>query len=108
MPLMGSVNAIRFPYFDLPLIFLSLRSRILGREEGDPVMAPRSSLSLAQLGHAAPAMAPRPGLRAIWRAIQTRRQLAEMDDRMLRDIGISRLDALQEAERAPWDLAPRP
>ncbi len=71
-------------------------------------MAIRSSLSLAQFWHAAPAMAPRPGLRAIWRAIQTRRQLAEMDDRMLRDIGISRLDALQEAERAPWDLAPRP
>jgi uncharacterized protein YjiS (DUF1127 family) len=43
-------------------------------------------------------------LRAIW----TRRQLAEMDDRMLRDIGISRVDALQEADRLPWDLTPRP
>ena len=39
-------------------------------------------------------------------AIQTRRRLAEMDDRMLKDIGISRADALQEAERAPWDLGP--
>lgn len=40
-----------------------------------------------------------------FRAAQTRRQLAAMDDRMLSDIGISRLDALAEAGRAPWDLA---
>lgn len=41
------------------------------------------------------------------RAVETRRQLAEMDDRMLKDIGISRCDALIEAERAPWDAGPR-
>ncbi len=35
------------------------------------------------------------------------RRLAAFDDRMLRDIGISRLDALDEAERLPWDLTPR-
>ena len=103
---MGDVNAIRFPYFARPRILQVLRSRILGREEGDPVMAIRSNLSLG-LWQFAPAQAPRPGLRAMWRAIQTRRQLAEMDDRMLRDLGISRLDALHEAERLPWDLAPR-
>jgi uncharacterized protein YjiS (DUF1127 family) len=40
-------------------------------------------------------------------AIETRRQLAEMDDRMLQDIGISRADALVEAERSSWDLGPR-
>ena len=45
-----------------------------------------------------------PQPREMLRAIATRRQLAEMDDRMLRDIGISRVDALAEAERAPWDL----
>jgi uncharacterized protein YjiS (DUF1127 family) len=39
-------------------------------------------------------------------AIETRRQLAEMDQRMLSDIGISRADALAEYERAPWDLGP--
>ena len=39
------------------------------------------------------------------RTIQTRRYLSEMDDRMLKDIGISRVDALLEASRAPWDLA---
>jgi uncharacterized protein YjiS (DUF1127 family) len=46
-------------------------------------------------------------LAAMLRAVQTRRQLAQMDDRMLRDIGISRADALMEAGRAPWDLGCR-
>jgi hypothetical protein len=31
-----------------------------------------------------------------------------MDPRMLRDIGITPHEALKEAERAPWDLSPRP
>jgi uncharacterized protein YjiS (DUF1127 family) len=71
-------------------------------------MAIRSSLSFGSLWQLAPALkSPLPGLRAMLRAVRTRRQLAEMDDRMLRDIGISRLDALREAERAPWDLTPR-
>lgn len=43
----------------------------------------------------------------VLRAIETRRQLAEMDPRMLADIGLSRSEALEEAGRAPWDLAPR-
>ncbi len=42
------------------------------------------------------------------RAVTTRRYLAEMDDRMLKDIGITRMDASQEASRAPWDFGPRP
>ena len=41
-------------------------------------------------------------------AIETRRHLAEMDDRMLKDIGITRLDALHEAGRSPWDHDGRP
>jgi uncharacterized protein YjiS (DUF1127 family) len=40
-------------------------------------------------------------------AIETRRHLAEMDDRMLKDIGITRLDAYEEIRRAPWDNGPR-
>jgi uncharacterized protein YjiS (DUF1127 family) len=72
-------------------------------------MAIRSTLSLGSLTRPAPApKAPRPGLWVMLRAVWTRRQLAEMDDRMLRDIGISRVDALQEADRLPWDLTPRP
>ncbi len=38
--------------------------------------------------------------------VQTRATLASMDDRLLADVGLSRGDALQEASRKPWDLAP--
>jgi uncharacterized protein YjiS (DUF1127 family) len=46
-------------------------------------------------------------LSRVLQAIESRRHLAEMDRRMLADIGISRSDAREEAARAPWDLAPR-
>jgi uncharacterized protein YjiS (DUF1127 family) len=46
-------------------------------------------------------------LAAMLHAIETRRRLAEMDERMLRDIGITQSQALEEAARAPWDLAAR-
>lgn len=46
-------------------------------------------------------------LRRAFEAIETRRHLAEMDGRMLADIGISRSEAMEEAARAPWDLLPR-
>ncbi len=45
-------------------------------------------------------------LRHVLQAIETRRQLLEMDRRMLSDIGVSRTEALEEAARAPWDLTP--
>ena len=38
------------------------------------------------------------------RAHRTRKLLAEMDDRLLSDIGIGRGEALMEASRAPWDI----
>lgn len=46
-------------------------------------------------------------LAAMLRAAQSRRRLAEMDDRMLKDIGISRAEAFEEANRAPWDIGRR-
>ena len=46
-------------------------------------------------------------LRRTLQAAESRRHLAEMDQRMLTDIGISRAEALQEAGRAPWDHTPR-
>jgi uncharacterized protein YjiS (DUF1127 family) len=58
---------------------------------------PRFRLSLPQL----------PAFHSMLRAAMTRRQLAEMDDRMLKDIGISRIDAMLEADRLPWDLTHR-
>lgn len=54
-----------------------------------------------------PSLPALPSLGAMLRTIVTRRQLAEMDDRMLKDIGISRVDALQEADRLPWDTGRR-
>lgn len=45
-------------------------------------------------------------LAAALRTIESRRYLEEMDDRMLRDIGLTRGAAIEEARRAPWDLAP--
>ncbi|MCX7300511.1 MAG: DUF1127 domain-containing protein [Rhodobacterales bacterium] len=35
---------------------------------------------------------------------QQRRKLAEMDDAQLRDIGVTRAEALEEAERPIWDV----
>ena len=56
---------------------------------------------------------PRPtswldGLRLTLEAARTRRILSDLDPRLLKDIGISRADAMQEAARPPWDLAPPP
>ena len=41
------------------------------------------------------------------RARHSRRVLAEMDDRLLADIGIGRGDAQTEASRPFWDVASR-
>jgi len=41
------------------------------------------------------------------RAIEERRILASLDDRMLSDIGINRLEAEREMARAPWDIGSR-
>ena len=39
-----------------------------------------------------------------WRVLSTKRELLEMDDHMLRDIGISRSQASYEATRWFWQL----
>ena len=39
-------------------------------------------------------------------AVEERRLLATLDDRMLADIGLDRRAAEREAARAPWDLSP--
>lgn len=48
-----------------------------------------------------------PSLSAMWHALVTRRMLAEMDDHMLADIGVSRSDAWLESTRKPWDCGNR-
>jgi uncharacterized protein YjiS (DUF1127 family) len=44
-------------------------------------------------------------VRVSLRTIMTRRGLAEMDARMLSDIGVSRADAARECSRTFWDVA---
>jgi uncharacterized protein YjiS (DUF1127 family) len=41
-----------------------------------------------------------------WRNAVSRRELASLDDRMLADIGLTRGDALREADRLPWEAGP--
>lgn len=48
----------------------------------------------------------RPSLRDLLALHRQRSRLAELDTRMLRDIGVSPDEAMVEAARAPWD-APR-
>lgn len=56
---------------------------------------------------AVPAMGWLSFLAEMLRAMQSRKRLAEMDDRMLKDIGVSRAEAFEEANRAPWDIGQR-
>ena len=38
--------------------------------------------------------------------LRQRKQLSKMDDYLLKDIGVSRVEAVREAERKFWDYAP--
>jgi len=40
----------------------------------------------------------------LWRAMSTRQGLAELDDRMLKDLGVSRAQAQFEMSRPVWRL----
>jgi uncharacterized protein YjiS (DUF1127 family) len=58
-------------------------------------IAPDLAGGLTRLGH--------------WlQVMRTRGQLEELDDRLLRDIGLSRPEAEAERRRAPWDSDRRP
>jgi uncharacterized protein YjiS (DUF1127 family) len=46
-------------------------------------------------------------LAMMWEAWRSRHILAELDPRLLKDIGISRGEAQAEIARAPWDVEPR-
>ena len=83
-------------------------------------MAMRSTMSacthpFASAATAAPRPAAAPVPRWGWLAwladcldvIETRRHLAAMDDRMLKDFGITRYAAQIEASRSFWDTTPR-
>lgn len=50
------------------------------------------------------ARSERPSLRRVMDVARQRRDLAGLSDAQLRDIGLTRADAVREAGRAPWDL----
>ena len=43
-------------------------------------------------------------LAAVWRVVSTRQRLAELDDRMLKDLGVSRAQAQFEISRPVWKM----
>lgn len=68
-------------------------------------MTARTFPTTTRIGFAAPPVSGWAGWVArFWRAHETRRQLAELDPRLLRDIGVTQSEARREADRAPWDV----
>lgn len=72
---------------------------------------PTTSVPLSPIHSAAKAGAASPGrgvialLRGLWRWIDRHRQrldLADLDDRMLHDVGITRRMAERECRKPPW------
>jgi uncharacterized protein YjiS (DUF1127 family) len=61
-----------------------------------------SGLGFAKAGHALAMVASWPG--RVLRVLRERRQLAMLDEGMLKDIGISKADAYREWSRSFWDL----
>ena len=68
-------------------------------------------MNVVALPRLAAGLAPAPKTRTplqwvatVWRIAQERRALADLDARMLADIGLSADAAGHEATRAPWDL----
>ena len=47
------------------------------------------------------------GLDEAMTAWSSRRELERLDDRMLKDLGLSRAQAMFEAQRAPWEISAR-
>jgi len=76
------------------------------------MFAPLGSTFRSPALRAAFRRAPRPEgwaatLRRALRLMETRHQLGGLDERLLRDIGVSKAEATIEAARAPWDMESR-
>jgi len=95
------INAIRFTDYAAWLI-----KRVHKPQEEGEVSDQVSVLS--GFFHPRTSSRPRPPamhrLSLMLEAWRTRRMLAEMDPRLLKDIGVSRAEAQAEASRAPWDI----
>jgi uncharacterized protein YjiS (DUF1127 family) len=69
-------------------------------EEGDPGMTFLTEIRRTSFGNARVRVSPAD----LFRLRRQRRQLARLDDRALEDLGLSREEALREAERPIWDV----
>ncbi|RVV96921.1 DUF1127 domain-containing protein [Mesobaculum littorinae] len=58
-------------------------------------------------GYASSSRRPRPGLRYALAIFRERRHLEDLDDALLRDIGLTREAARSEAARPLWDVPTR-
>ena len=70
-----------------------------------PARSIPATFAFIPTGRARPSL--RTWLSVMVRTAQTRRLLAEIDGRMLSDIGVTRSDAQHEASRPAWDTACR-
>ncbi len=68
---------------------------------------------MAHIIQTATACACEPVRQGLWTRIRRmvslgkqRRALADLDDHLLRDVGLTRDQAMQEASRRPWDVPP--
>jgi uncharacterized protein YjiS (DUF1127 family) len=112
---MAVINAIRFADRDADPIFPLVTPA--DHPIGQTSRRRGSMLSRSHAAHAAHTPwldAARAALRRLarvanraWRNAVTRRELAELDDRMLADIGVTRAAVLAEVDRFPWDGRPR-
>ena len=86
---------------------MRVRARIFLLSQQETIMSAQGFPAYLSLVPSRPARTGRPAWQWViqaFQALRTRRLLAEMDDRMLSDIGISRAEARVEAMRAPWDI----
>jgi uncharacterized protein YjiS (DUF1127 family) len=84
------------PFSSVAMLAAPLHGALTARPLREPWLASARRALDAALQHAVDAI-------WTWRErMRTRRQLAMLDDRLLRDIGITRLQARSEAEKPFW------
>jgi uncharacterized protein YjiS (DUF1127 family) len=95
------------------LAYVPKKEKLTGRKPGSSVF-PAGHPAMSAHTRPLPALAWRlphgtvaAGLRRVWRVATTRHALAQLDDRLLRDIGVSRAEVAAELHRAPWDTGRR-
>lgn len=110
--MMSGINSIHFSYSPVlatpPIV--AIRHGVIQEDDMSVQTTPTTvqtgltGLGLAEAGwHLRAAVrALRKGAKEAWRRRRTRADLAELDARLLRDIGVTRLDAAAESRKPFW------